>query len=727
MFLFALPRTACPGRFGITMDEQLREAPSAETWTSDLARSLQAHRDRARQAVSAQRGRLVDLRRKLESELTEFTRSAGAEKQSLENERAAIAQLQQSLQQQRDEIARQSSQTSTRENELAVRLAQLDEQQQQLDRRASELDAKSFEVVDQAAKLGTSHDSLVARQEELFGTLASRLAQLDDRASSIAQTQQHSYEQLEQLARREAAVDALDAEVRVRQANLEEASAALEQDRQQLEADLESLRELTQSSEQSLSQREAQLQDLTRRLEDRERDLKIREQHTNRQRHSIAQQLRSRKKEALAEIELARLREQSPAQGAVDGELQSRLTQLQDRFDLLRQKLDESQTARDDLRDQLAEVNLLREQLKDRQSQLDQRAVELGQARTREDLLREERSNLTHERDDLAKQLAEARSERLKLEAEHAKAIAEQHRLEAELEDRESQLLRQQGSFDKQEASSRMLEVDTAHLEEQLAQLAEENRELREQLQDALAQSQGGSGNGAVADASALDDLRRRLEMATSDLRDLRKKNEDLQQQLAKAAKNGGNVPKAAASTGMDWEAQKRRLLEQLENDLDDDDPQQKAEKLTVKHAIETTDRILAEKNTIIEDRDREIEELRRLLENQSDNIGNVAVGAAAIAGMFDADELIRQERDNLQQLQESVREQHMRMELEISLERAKLARERAELEEKLQSFESDNRGRAANSASDAAADKNKKQPRGRWLTRLGLGDSDDK
>jgi hypothetical protein len=97
-----------------------------------------------------------------------------------------------------------------------------------------------------------------------------------------------------------------------------------------------------------------------------------------------------------------------------------------------------------------------------------------------------------------------------------------------------------------------------------------------------------------------------------------------------------------------------------------------------------------------------------------------MAVGAAAVAHAFDHDELIKQERENLKQLQGSLREQFKKVEVDLSLERAKVARERAELEEKLRAFESD-RAAAGAGPETPGGDKGKKAKGGKWLARLGL------
>jgi hypothetical protein len=169
----------------------------------------------------------------------------------------------------------------------------------------------------------------------------------------------------------------------------------------------------------------------------------------------------------------------------------------------------------------------------------------------------------------------------------------------------------------------------------------------------------------------------------------------------------------------MDWEAQKRRMLEQLDSDGAEETEDQKKERLLMQEVLKKTDQAVAEK-------EQEIGELRRLLENQSKNVGEVAVGASAIAQALDSDEIIQQERENLKQMHAKLREELKKAEVDCSLERAKIAREKAELEERLRQWESE---RAANGGVEPGVgghDKGKKGAgRGKWLARLGLGDKE--
>ncbi len=82
-----------------------------------------------------------------------------------------------------------------------------------------------------------------------------------------------------------------------------------------------------------------------------------------------------------------------------------------------------------------------------------------------------------------------------------------------------------------------------------------------------------------------------------------------------------------------------------------------------------------------LETRNQEVQELRHLLDQQTETRDRqFAIGAAAIAEKIDSDELVRQERDRLRRLQTQWEEKFREEEIEASLERAKLSRQRQEL-----------------------------------------------
>ena len=212
-----------------------------------------------------------------------------------------------------------------------------------------------------------------------------------------------------------------------------------------------------------------------------------------------------------------------------------------------------------------------------------------------------------------------------------------------------------------------------------------------------------------------IEDLNKRLEMAIEDVHDLKAKNASLEEQLDLVQSQNPKYP-SAQGAHLDWQQVKQRLIASLEADLDPDDEQQRQEQLTIKETIRVTDRVVGEMK-------REIDELKQPLTKQSSAVADVAVGASAIANILDRDELIRQEREALSRLRKEFHDKLCKAEIEISIERAKLARQGAEIQEKLATLESERLRLEQSNQRDAQ--ESKKPSRGRWLARLGLKNLD--
>ncbi|MGA2616576.1 MAG: hypothetical protein ABSF26_03140 [Thermoguttaceae bacterium] len=187
----------------------------------------------------------------------------------------------------------------------------------------------------------------------------------------------------------------------------------------------------------------------------------------------------------------------------------------------------------------------------------------------------------------------------------------------------------------------------------------------------------------------------------------------ELQEQLLRLPSGLHAAACPAADAGKDWESEKRRILATLESDPGQNDSPTDDERLKLDDLVGRTDELVAEKN-------QEIEHLRRLLQSQSDNVGSIVAGAAAGQQLLDQDAVIRQEREHLVQLQREWREKLAQAEIEISLERAKIARKHAEIDEKLRMLEM--RARTREGPAEALCSTGR-PARGRWLARLGLSD----
>jgi len=237
-------------------------------------------------------------------------------------------------------------------------------------------------------------------------------------------------------------------------------------------------------------------------------------------------------------------------------------------------------------------------------------------------------------------------------------------------------------------------------------------------LEELIARFEG-AVEGATAEGSGQAgdlDHQRRYEMALDDLHELKASNSLLQEQLSKARAAASTLAKQSRTqdTGLDWETQKLRMLAALESDLDENNSEQRAERLKIEDVIQTTEKAIAEK-------DDEIRELKRRLE-ESAGPSPLEQMAAAVEQTLQNDGTIQQERERLRQLEAQLQSRLCRAEIEISLDRAKLARERADLEERLRVAGLD---ASKTTAGPNAAGATEQPTRGRWLSRLGLTDAD--
>lgn len=210
------------------------------------------------------------------------------------------------------------------------------------------------------------------------------------------------------------------------------------------------------------------------------------------------------------------------------------------------------------------------------------------------------------------------------------------------------------------------------------------------------------------------EDLQRRFELAVEDVRELKNENAELEQKLDNAQQDTQNKD-SDADEGLDWEAMKRRLFESMDEEFDDHAEEDREQRTTIEGTIQITDDMIAKK-------DEEIVELTQLLEEQSGNIGEVAVGAGAVAELFDQDEIIVQERERLTELQAEWQEKLRQAELEFSVQRAKFAREKVGLEQNQRDMED---ARADLEEALRATPEETGPKKRKWLTRLGLNKED--
>jgi hypothetical protein len=214
--------------------------------------------------------------------------------------------------------------------------------------------------------------------------------------------------------------------------------------------------------------------------------------------------------------------------------------------------------------------------------------------------------------------------------------------------------------------------------------------------------------------------LRNELHQLESEVGDLRQQNRELAAKLADKS-----VRKAITNTGaaqaMSWEQRKQLIIRQLEEESFDAESFVANMPYQSEDERETPELFLQRLIRELETRNQEVQDLRHLLDQQSETRqGQIAIGAAAIAELVDSDELVQQERERLQRLQSDWEEKFRDGEIAASLERAKLSRERqdlarrqAEVDEELAHLRREMRQEGETKPTASR----------RWLVKLGLSD----
>lgn len=463
---------------------------------------------------------------------------------------------------------------------------------------------------------------------------------------------------------------------------------------------------------------------------------------TSRQRKSIAKDLRAQKAEGLLAIERQRQQLREQIYSEVELEISTTYQDEQDRLaEELRHLQEASAATQAELEQSLNQVSELlaeNKKLKEaaehdpgQQWQEQLEAASQNQASLEEEVLelssqleqlqkQLEAAQVNSQEEELRNELTEARNQILELENETSqlKAAADA------LANTEHELA---------EVKQLCVELET-QLESQISDnashdtLRQEHDELRQEIDRLTAELQQAAENAASSDSeetrTTLREYERRLADIEAENTELVEQNSDLAAQIAKfqVSATGSKPHMQFDQESLSWEERKRLILQQLEDETDDatDDPVQQAahvaRQLEVKDLVETTEAEIAR-------RDREIEELRSIVEQQSNTSQGVAIGAAAIAQMFESDDLIKQERSKLKNIQQEWEEKLRQAEIDLSMERAKLARERSQLEAELEKVK---QAQDNETLHDEIEEKVKGRKR-KWLEHLGLKDEGTK
>jgi chromosome segregation ATPase len=515
------------------------------------------------------------------------------------------------------------------------------------------------------------------------------------------------------------------------------------------------LRELQSRAQAALSARRGQIShledEITKRLEAITSAIAEQRVHENSEIHEIAQ--------TRAEIERLK-RQMEEGRGALAHDRAEQEAALEKR----RKELEARSHKQDERAKQLAELGC---ELEARQGALEEKSNEVarreGELEARSHAVESTRRQFAAERDQFALRESEWKVERETLELARDELLNKLARLEShqhgsrdewqkQLAEFEHKLQDQQASWSAQrgewDAARATVERDRDELKQKFELALEDVQrfrarvtELEQELARRPAAGQADSAEltalraerdalaervetlerqpPAQTDADAeeqIADLQRRFELAVEDVRELKTKNAELESRLSAAKRSGGGGG-TADSGGMDWESQKRRMLASLEDEGDsaaDGDEERQKERASIEDTIEMTDAVVAEK-------DREIEELRKQLVEAESAKPEAAdrERQQQIDELVSADEVIAEHRKRISQLENEMENKLRATELELSVERAKLAREKSELEELRIDLESRRKTHGEPGSGT------KSVPRRRWLSKLGLSGDD--
>lgn len=509
------------------------------------------------------------------------------------------------------------------------------------------------------------------------------LREIRARAEAAVRGQQDAAQQFEQ--RLEGCLDQLTQTLADNAAQEEAgALASVDEARQQLETERQAWQAEADAARQEIEAERAQI------AAEREELAAARQQLTEHQ-----QQLETARAEQQSGNEITAQQQASLAQQ--QQQLQAEREQLEHEQHALHAKQHELATQLDELEEERGKLLIGQQSLDEQTALLKKSQESMASGEAAEQQLAE----LTAERDAAREECESLKND---LTRAHQALVLAQEKLESDGVDALKQRF-ELAVADAQEYRHRIdqLEQELAERPAADAGASAEATRLREkcaELEEEISRLQSQSAPTAES-SEEMADLQRRFEMAVEDVRELKREKELLEEQLA--AKQG---PPAAAIDGDDWEAQKRRLLASLEGEGAPTTPERTEERATIEGTIEITDEVIASKEA-------QIAELRqRLADVESD-------APIVVESSLDDDERLEAERARLRQLQSQLEDKLREAELELSVERAKIARAKTTLEQR----EIDLKAREAAVSSQGGAGSGDGRRESNWLRKLGLGE----
>ena len=618
------------------------------------------------------RARQLDQRK---DQLSEQQAQLDQERHAFQDEQQSLQETEKALDGDQQELVQQTANLDGQRQQLLLQSSELDDQRQQLQKEKTELDGRRQDFEQQCASL-----------DEQRGTFQIRCEELETERKEHAMIVDNFQQLLAQLDTRELLVQKRESTLEIQTAELKEARAVAEKSRQE---------HLT--ANEALQRDHQQLQMEKDHLVMAQEQLTQRKMETSQQRQSISEQLRAQRDRDTAELDKRR------------AELK-RLAASEDERG--KQQLIEVKTDRDNIQNQLSKLQKTCDSLVVERDEL---ATRLCQHTEAMDAASARVVQVENERDEAQ---AEMESQVTAVQLALSQARHDYDDRSAQLTQYHNQITEQTTEIDQLRTQLTQISDPQEHQENgdtssaELEELRSQNDVLREKLASVERQQRDD-----LVQEEERNKLQRQMELVIEDGKEMKAENTRLQEQLDAAPRQqsiAGDVPVGR----WDWESQKKRLMEQLK-DMDEEDLEEFQDKLSVEEVVRETDRIVAEK-------DREIAELCRKLAEPKETPGTEALGATTIAELLNQDELIRHERENLKQVQEEWRGKLRQAEIDLSVERAKIGRERTELEEKLRVFERDCEEHDSQQDDRSRQKTSNQPPRRRWLTKLGLNGSDE-
>jgi chromosome segregation ATPase len=654
------PQESAAALSASALRELQHRAQTALAASRDQAARLEAEINQQLDAIAATLGEQIALDSQSSVEADAFLAEVARLTGELEHSRAAWQAERADLEAQRNTLSQSLSDTEAEREKLTKKLGSAEEARTELTEKLTELEIEREILAQKVAKLAAQSDDInpqLSSLETEKDVLSKKVADLEGQQKGLA--------------------DKLEA-AETKRDELFQQLTDLERQREELYLKVSKLEALSDDVSPKVVSLEAQRDELSQKLSGLE-----------------TENVKFSGKIATLETER--------------GELSEKIVGLESQRDEFAKKVARLETERDDLTQIASNYEAQRDELTNKVTSLESERGELTQTAAAleaqihssqtewrnqlldfENRLREQQGSWTEQRLEWTQARAGLERERDELQQKFDLALQDLQRLRARLAEVEQDLARRPES---NQADSAELVALRAERDTLAARVEELGQQPATQI-DANVEQQ-------------LSDLQRRFELAVEDLREYKTKSTKLEAQLA-AASSQSRTP-AADTGGNDWESQKRRLLASLEESAEaPETPVEKQQRITIEGTIEMTDAVVAEK-------DRQIAELQSKLA-AGDSTFVDAEHTRKVNDLVEADDVIAVHRQRVRELEREMQEKLRAAELELSVERAKMARQRMELDELRSDLEAKKQEFESSGGAPVQG-----QPKRRWRDKLGL------